>query len=97
MSRPYQRRVDAVCQACGVTRPKEGNVPDPCLGLLPGVRNACCGHGSRWRAYVQEGTPETGITVVRGDEAMERMVELGGEPAEFQTDLPEWPGWVPRT
>lgn len=30
----------------------EGEV-DPCLGVLPGVDNACCGHGSRSQAYVR--------------------------------------------
>lgn len=26
---------------------------DPCLGTLPGVRNACCGHGDAAQSYVQ--------------------------------------------
>jgi hypothetical protein len=26
--------------------------PDPCLGWLPGVKFACCGHGYTNRAYV---------------------------------------------
>lgn len=26
---------------------------DVCLGTLPGVANACCGHGDRSRAYIQ--------------------------------------------
>jgi hypothetical protein len=26
--------------------------PDPCLGYLPGVAHACCGHGEVGRAYV---------------------------------------------
>ena len=29
------------------------NNADPCLGFLPGVANACCGHGDKERAYVQ--------------------------------------------
>ena len=28
---------------------------DPCLGLLPGVLNACCGHGRREESYIQFG------------------------------------------
>lgn len=26
---------------------------DPCLGNLPGVMNACCGHGDRDSSYIQ--------------------------------------------
>lgn len=45
---PTARRA---CAACGLKR-KEAYGPDPCLGYLPGVRNACCGHGVR-EGYVQ--------------------------------------------
>ncbi|MGD9157674.1 MAG: hypothetical protein PVG39_04655 [Desulfobacteraceae bacterium] len=31
------------CPKCGMKRTKEGH--DPCLGTLPGVIGACCGHG----------------------------------------------------
>jgi hypothetical protein len=31
--------------------------PDACLGLLPAVRNACCGHGDPNEAYVVIGGP----------------------------------------
>ena len=39
--------------------------PDPCLGNLPGVDNACCGHGFQERAYVRftNGVVLTGFTV----------------------------------
>ena len=33
-----------ICQLCHRQRINEGD-PDPCLGKLPGVKNACCGHG----------------------------------------------------
>jgi len=26
--------------------------PDPCLGHLPGVKNACCGHGNQDQSYI---------------------------------------------
>jgi len=26
---------------------------DPCLGILPGVDNACCGHGVRKNSYIR--------------------------------------------
>lgn len=32
--------------------------PDPCLGLIPGVAHACCGHGNATKAYVVIGGPE---------------------------------------
>ena len=33
------------CLVCGRLRPENGH--DPCLGELPGVEYACCGHGGR--------------------------------------------------
>jgi hypothetical protein len=43
------------CFVCGGTpapglEPPDG--PDPCLGWLPGVTHACCGHGGARTAYV---------------------------------------------
>jgi hypothetical protein len=51
------------CKKCGkrFQRSNAGE-PDPCLGVLPGVDNACCGHGVRSEAYIQF----TNGTVVRG-------------------------------
>ena len=39
------------CVKCG----KLSNTgdPDPCLGNLPGVDSACCGHGVRERSYIR--------------------------------------------
>ena len=45
------------CAKCG--EQKEFNCDnDPCLGFLPGVIDACCGHGDRKEAYIhfQDGT-----------------------------------------
>lgn len=39
------------CGECGLPRTPEGH--DRCLGTLPGVLNACCGHGDERSAYVQ--------------------------------------------
>lgn len=36
------------CTECGQSR-TEG--PDPCLGYLPGLSHACCGHGDLGEAY----------------------------------------------
>ena len=42
---------DRPCGICGEFPTKEGH--DDCLGTLPGVMNACCGHGNNKDAYVQ--------------------------------------------
>lgn len=39
------------CGYCGKPNTPEGH--DGCLETLPGVMNACCGHGSAEDAYVQ--------------------------------------------
>ena len=39
------------CGYCGLGNTKEGH--DGCLGELPGIMNACCGHGVKRDAYVQ--------------------------------------------
>ncbi len=38
------------CGNCGQHVTKDGH--DPCIGTLPGVINACCGHGDTADAYV---------------------------------------------
>ena len=42
---------DRSCGRCGKFLTKEGH--DACLGTLPGIMNACCGHGDNRDAYVQ--------------------------------------------
>lgn len=39
------------CGHCGLRNTADGH--DGCLGTLPGVTNACCGHGNETDAYVQ--------------------------------------------
>ncbi len=39
------------CGHCDKHNTPEGH--DGCLGTLPGVMNACCGHGEEAQAYVQ--------------------------------------------
>lgn len=39
------------CGHCGLQNTDEGH--DGCLGTLPGIMNACCGHGRVGGAYVQ--------------------------------------------
>lgn len=40
-----------ICGHCSKHRTLEGY--DGCIGYLPNVRNACCGHGEDRSAYVQ--------------------------------------------
>lgn len=42
---------DRPCGHCGLANTAEGH--DGCLGTLPNVMNACCGHGDVADAYVQ--------------------------------------------
>jgi hypothetical protein len=46
--------------------------PDPCLGMLPGVGYACCGHGRSGRAVY--------VNSLHGPAAAQKMRELGGDP-----------------
>lgn len=40
------------CGHCGLYGNSNDDEPDPCLGRLPGVINACCGHGDPSQSYV---------------------------------------------
>lgn len=48
---PVPNNIDRPCGLCGRAQTIDGH--DPCLGTLPGVMNACCGHGDPRDAYVQ--------------------------------------------
>ena len=41
---------EPACGECGEAMTPEGH--DGCLGTIPGVVNACCGHGTEAEAYV---------------------------------------------
>lgn len=51
------------CGHCDKFQTKEGH--DGCLGTLPGVFNACCGHGETKDAYIQY----MDKTTIHGEEA----------------------------
>jgi len=53
------------CGNCGRGYTKEGH--DGCIGTLPNVMNACCGHGNEIEAYVQFSSDN----IIRGKEAVE--------------------------
>lgn len=58
------------CGHCGRHDTAEGH--DGCLGTLPGVMNACCGHGQLGEAYIQY----PGGDCVRGPAAIEEQRRL---------------------
>lgn len=57
-------------ETCSVCRRwyEPGQEPDPCIGALPGVLGACCGHGNRDIAYVafEAGVVLRGFKVEKG-------------------------------
>ncbi len=53
------------CGCCGLQGTPEGH--DACLGTLPGVINACCGHGDPGAAYVQF----LEAPILRGEQAIQ--------------------------
>lgn len=54
------------CKHCGKEVESFDSV-DPCIGLIEGVDNACCGHGNEVFAYVSFKNGET----IRGKDAIE--------------------------
>ena len=62
------------CGYCGQETTPEGH--DPCLGTLPGVMNACCGHGEGHKAYVQMNDG----TRLGGSEVLNFFTENGRGP-----------------
>jgi hypothetical protein len=61
---------DCECGHCGKANTPEGH--DGCLGTPPGVKNACCGHGREYEAYIQFDDD----TIVRGKEAILKQESL---------------------
>lgn len=47
-----------ICAKCAIKY--DPHKPDPCLGFIPGVIHACCGHGIENDAYVAFGTLPSG-------------------------------------
>lgn len=59
------------CGKCGLATTPEGH--DPCIANLPGVANACCGHGTQ-QGYIQFWDGR----VIRGDFSIEPPDESCG-------------------
>lgn len=90
----YDRTVPRHCLACGVAQPRQYGIPDPCLGTLPGLQWACCGHSYDWLCYVVEDGEFA--KPIYGEEARQVQIRLGGNPAPLtRSEYPErgWPGW----
>lgn len=62
------------CAHCGLRCGPSGD--DPCIENLPGVMNACCGHGKPECAYIQYSP----TSLIRGRAAFERLRELRDIP-----------------
>jgi hypothetical protein len=69
--------VERPCVQCGLLAVSDG--PDPCLGMLPGVRAACCGHGVEEPYVVLHCT-------VRGQQALDYFSHYGVGPIEDADD-----------
>ena len=67
------KSVERPCVQCGRLAAPDG--PDPCLGMLPGVRAACCGHGVD-EPYVLVHSP------IRGQQALDYFAHAGVGPPE---------------
>ncbi len=57
------------CGYCGMSDTKEGH--DGCLGTIPNVMNACCGHGEIGEAYIQY----KGGVCIRGKAAIKILMK----------------------
>lgn len=53
------------CKRCGKTFIGSGEgKPDPCIGNLPGVDNACCGHGEEGYIRFKNGVVIKGVFTI---------------------------------
>jgi len=73
--------VERPCVYCGMMATPDG--PDPCLGRLPGVVSACCGHGVE-EPYVLFRVPRCTQTPIRkglrGEDARRYFSQQGVGP-----------------
>lgn len=70
---------ERACLVCGLGH--SGAHPDPCLGELPGVTGACCGHGDRTSAYIGWG--------LDGPTLREFIVDDGSWKLDMEDWVPE--------
>ena len=80
-----------ICQKC--REPLSFREPDPCLGVIPDVAQACCGHGEDGMAYCcgfDGCKPNDGVQIIgfnmNGEEISERpgfWIKRGKEALEW--------------
>ena len=51
LNKPVESVKNIRCGYCGSSKTKAGH--DGCLGELPNIMNACCGHGNTDEMYIQ--------------------------------------------
>lgn len=86
------------CSHCKMHRTEEGH--DGCIGTLPDVMNACCGHGEDRVAYVQlnheDYNEDPNRFLLQGDEALDFIrsrrdpkvfLEISCEKEDFKLSL----------
>ena len=80
-----------VCGHCNLKRTSEGH--DGCIGTLPNVMNACCGHGEDSVAYVQlnhkDYVTDPNKKLIKGKEAIvmiQEIVEATEEVIHFDSN-----------
>lgn len=72
---------DRPCGHCGLYNTPEDH--DGCLGAMPNVINACCGHGEIGEAYVQLTSKE----IFRGEEALNLIEKLRTSDEQLTEDM----------
>lgn len=68
---PVSSDKNRFCGHCGKSQTKEGH--DGCIGTLPNVMNACCGHGTIDEAFVQYYNGK----IIRGQFALNEIRNIG--------------------
>ena len=79
------------CVKCGrVFHGSNHGDADPCLGELPGVDNACCGHGNKDDSYIRftNGVIVEGFTVAKESEKLRSEREVDALLAGHHTGWP---------
>ena len=90
-----------ICQQCHRQRKNKGD-PDPCLGMLPGVVSACCGHAVGpgyiiFESMVGVSFPTTALALFLPTQEQEEQMKAGilGEEGEMAV-VPLCPKAIPR-
>lgn len=82
------------CVHCGA---EWENGPDPCLGILPGIAHACCGHGEIRPAYCVgwEGCKPGDSCYDKRDINKSTYHPNGADGGHYEFDYETWDGRYP--